>query len=92
MPSEKVLGSLGIYRNIITLFQSMPYDATPFVTSLGPQALALPNHPDRHGHSVPVPPVAPVAPSPNFWWWLSDETRSRPDEAQLPKVPRSHLE
>ncbi|CAK9085207.1 unnamed protein product [Durusdinium trenchii] len=69
----------------------MPYDATPFVTSLGPQALALPNHPDRHGHSVPVPPVAPVAPSPNFWWWLSDETRSRPDEAQLPKVPRSHL-
>ncbi|CAK9083708.1 unnamed protein product [Durusdinium trenchii] len=55
------------------------------------EALALPNHPDRHGHSVPVPPVAPVAPSPNFWWWLSDETRSRPDEAQLPKVPRSHL-
>ena len=26
-----------------------------------------------------------------FWTWISDETASRPDESQLPRVPRSHL-
>ena len=26
-----------------------------------------------------------------FWAWVSDETASRPDESQLPRVPRSHL-
>lgn len=26
-----------------------------------------------------------------FWTWLSDETASRPDETQLPRVPQSHL-
>lgn len=27
----------------------------------------------------------------NFWRWLRDETRSRPDAAQLLRVPKSHL-
>jgi len=26
-----------------------------------------------------------------FWAWLLDEIQSRPDESQLPRVPRSHL-
>jgi len=29
---------------------------------------------------------------PDFFAWLVDELRSRPDEDQLPRIPRSHLE
>ncbi|CAJ1422360.1 unnamed protein product [Effrenium voratum] len=29
---------------------------------------------------------------PQFLDWLADELQSRPDEEQLPRVPRSHLE
>lgn len=33
----------------------------------------------------------PLGGTVDFWAWLTDEVQSRPDETQLPKVPRSHL-